>query len=65
MRQGIIKRTFIKMLKKSGKQFYNEQGEPISPSEYADLVLKTAKEKPEEFKTFQEEMKKKKEEVKE
>ena len=61
MRQSIIKRTFIKLLKKSGKQFYNEQGEPISPSEYAELVLKTAKEKPEEFEQFKKEANWKKE----
>ena len=40
MKPRIIRRTLIRMLKASGKQFYDEYGNGISTEEYVDLLLK-------------------------
>ena len=55
-----IKKALTKLLKASKKQFYNQDGEPISTEEYVDIVLKEAKENPKDWEKFQQENQKKK-----
>ena len=39
-KQKKVRKKILKLLKKTKKQFYNEEGDKITPEEYLDLLLK-------------------------
>lgn len=39
-KQKRVKRFMIKLLKKSGRQFYDDDGKKVTPEEFGEIVLK-------------------------
>jgi len=61
MRPQIIRKTILKLLKSSKKQFHDQQGKPISTDEYVELLFK---QKLSDAKDYQKKLQKEKEKQK-